>query len=87
MMLCALVFAGCGSSGSGFSTDISKELTHERSAEITAATGFSIDYYNDGYKLISIDGFTSITDEVSSSPKARQFQATSRTASSSSSSR
>ena len=47
MMLCALVFAGCGSSGSGFSTDISKELTHERSAEITAATGFSIDYYND----------------------------------------
>ncbi|MBE6463897.1 MAG: ABC transporter substrate-binding protein [Eggerthellaceae bacterium] len=55
MMLCAFAFAGCGSSGSGYSTDISKELTHERSAEITNATGFSIDYYNDGYKLVSID--------------------------------
>lgn len=55
LMACALFLFGCGSGGSGYSTNISKELTHERSAEITHATGFSIDYYNDGYKLITID--------------------------------
>ena len=55
MIACALFLFGCGSGGSGYSTNISKELTHERSAEITHATGFSIDYYNDGYKLITID--------------------------------
>ncbi|MDO5117254.1 MAG: ABC transporter substrate-binding protein [Eggerthellaceae bacterium] len=55
LVACAFLFAGCGSSGSGYSTNISKELTHESSAEITHATGFSIDYYKDGYKLITID--------------------------------
>ena len=54
MILCALVFVGCGSSKSGYSTDISKELTHERTAEITHATGFSIDYYQDCYTLITV---------------------------------
>ena len=54
LMLCAVVCAGCGSSNSGYSTDISKELTHESSMELVAAKGFSIDYYEGGYKLITI---------------------------------
>lgn len=38
------------------STDISPELTYDKSMDLTYAKGFSVDYYKEGYSLITISG-------------------------------
>lgn len=54
--------AGCGSQSapalSERSTDISPELVFERSEALRYAQEFAIDYYNDGYALISLSNQT-----------------------------
>ena len=53
--LSVCLLAGCSQQNSTDATDISGELNYESSMELTSATGFSVDYYTDGYKLISIE--------------------------------
>lgn len=38
------------------STDISPELTYDKSMDLTYAKGFSVDYYKEGYSLITVSG-------------------------------
>lgn len=57
MVLCA---AACKSSKADAvlekDTDISPDLTYSHSMELTYAKGFSVDYYEEGYALITISG-------------------------------
>ncbi len=62
-LLCVLILlacAGCGSareaSVSERDTDISSELAFDYSMELKYAEGFSVDYYAEGYALITISG-------------------------------
>lgn len=66
MFFLALSLAGCGSSESSQKentaiislenrdTDISKQLSYESSMELKYAERFAVDYYKDGYRLLSV---------------------------------
>lgn len=62
IVLCFIVctlFSGCagkkgGDGSDNVSTDISKSLVYENSMETEYAEGFAVDYYKDGYKLLTI---------------------------------
>ena len=63
LMLALLVLAGCSSTGGSstksvesHSTDISASLAYDHSMDLDYATGFAIDYYDGGYKLVTIEG-------------------------------
>ena len=54
--LAAFALAGCSNDEGVSPENISSELTYDHSMELKYATLFSVDYYNDGYKLITLDG-------------------------------
>ena len=59
---CVLLFAciqisGCGDSQTSWKSgdhEISSELTYEKSMDLDYATEFAVDYYENGFTLISI---------------------------------
>ena len=52
----AISLTACGSAGrmSEKNTEISKELEYDHSMELEYAEEFSVDYYQDGYALVTI---------------------------------
>ncbi len=54
--LSAFALAGCSGDKSISPENVSSELTYDHSMELKYAKLFSVDYYNDGYKLITLDG-------------------------------
>ena len=67
---CVLLFAciqisGCGDSQTSWKSgdhEISSELTYEKSMDLDYATEFAVDYYENGFTLISIsDGIKQIS--------------------------
>ena len=52
----AILLTACGSAGrtSEKNTEISKELEYDHSMELEYAEEFSVDYYQDGYALVTI---------------------------------
>lgn len=54
--ICLMMFYGCGSlkEDAGKDENISPYLTYERSMELTYAENFAVDYYKDGYKLVTV---------------------------------
>lgn len=48
--------ASCGAGKTASGTDISPELTYDHSLELAYAEGFSVDYYEGGCALITIEG-------------------------------
>lgn len=65
--------AACGSGGSGGenSTEISSELTFDHSMELKYAREFSVDYYQDGFALLTIaqDGRYLVVPEGKTAPE------------------
>ena len=55
----------------GHSTEISRELTYDHSMELSYATGFSVDYYEEGYALLTVerDGQYLIVPEGQQAPE------------------
>lgn len=58
LLLCLALLLSAASCGAGevSGTDISPELVYDHSLELSYAEGFSVDYYEGGYALISIEG-------------------------------
>ena len=57
LILACIWSMGCGKSQSSWRTEdhaISEELTFENSMDLSYATEFAVDYYNDGFALVSI---------------------------------
>ena len=57
LILTCIWIMGCGKSQSSWRTEdhtISEELTFEKSMDLSYATEFAVDYYNDGFALVSI---------------------------------
>lgn len=54
----SLLLVSCGTAGKAVSTerntDICSELTYSHSMELTCATEFAVDYYEEGYSLITL---------------------------------
>ena len=56
-MLFLLMAAGCGKKADSWNSGnhtISSELTYEESMQLDYATEFAVDYYKDGFTLVSI---------------------------------
>ena len=56
-LLLMLLVCGCGKEQTGWRSEdrtISAKLTYEKSMELDYATEYAIDYYSDGFTLISI---------------------------------
>jgi len=74
-MVIALGLVSCGSAkdakAAERNTDISPELTYSHSMELIYATEFSVDYYEEGYALISMaqDGRFLVVPEGKEAPK------------------
>ncbi len=68
-----LSLTACGSAGTSkeTSTDISQDLTYDHSMELEYAEEFSVDYYEDGYALVTIadDGQYLVVPEGKSAPE------------------
>ena len=57
LILTCIWIMGCGKSQSSWRTEdhtISEALTFENSMDLSYATEFAVDYYNDGFALVSI---------------------------------
>ena len=57
LILTCIWIMGCGKSQSSWRTEdhtISEALTFEKSMDLSYATEFAVDYYNDGFALVSI---------------------------------
>jgi iron complex transport system substrate-binding protein len=73
-LLCMAMLTGCGKTETATGqkdTDISPELTYSSSLELTYAEEFSVDYYEDGYTLLTIaeDGRYLVVPEGESAPE------------------
>lgn len=68
----AISLTACGSAGrtSEKNTEISKELEYDHSMELEYAEEFSVDYYQDGYALVTIadDGQYLVVPEGKTAP-------------------
>ena len=70
-MVMSMAACGSGGNGSENSTEISSELTFDHSMELKYAREFSVDYYQDGFALLTIaqDGRYLVVPEGKAAPE------------------